>query len=152
MQEKKRLIKLLDESLDQMRAALEGIDTEKEALPGWTVKDVVAHVADWNEVTTTSLHAYRENSEHLIPDFSSLDEYNAKAVEMRKGLSCQQVLAEWEMAHNSLKTAVEDMPPEKFEGEMTYPWGQHGPISKIVEIMAHHEREHAEDFRKVAGS
>ncbi len=148
MPEKTRLIQLLDESLGQMRTALEGVDTEKEVLSGWTAKDVMAHVADWDEVTATALNAYRENGEHLIPDFSGIDEYNAKAVEMHKNHSYQQVRAKWETAHGNLKTAVEDMPLEKFEGEMTYPWGQHGPISKIVEIMAEHEKEHAEDLRK----
>ena len=58
MDEKAKLIQQLDEARAKMRAVLEGIDTRVEIYPTWTIKEVLAHIAGWDDVSASSLRLH----------------------------------------------------------------------------------------------
>ena len=51
----------------------------------------------------------------------------------------EQVLVEYEAAHDELKRIVETIPDEKWHGEMTYPWNERGTIEDLIKVMMAHE-------------
>ena len=51
----------------------------------------------------------------------------------------QQVWAEYEKSHDQLRSAVEMMPLEKWEGDMLYPWSERGTVERLIRIMMNHE-------------
>lgn len=147
MEEKKRYIKRLDTAHTNMQAELAGIDVQMEIYPGWTVKHVLAHITGWDDAVTTSLRAHADGDEPGAPAAEGIDAYNAQTVATREALNYEQVVKEWELAREQLKTVINEMPPEKLEAELLFPWGGRGTIAQIVAIFAHHEDEHAHEIQ-----
>ncbi|MBC8506544.1 MAG: maleylpyruvate isomerase N-terminal domain-containing protein [Anaerolineales bacterium] len=151
-EEKKRLIKLLAKAHIATRATLDEVDLEMPVFTdsGWRIRDIIGHIATWDQETAKSLRAYQEGSEYSIPDLDEEEtEYNERAVVEQKKLSTQQILAEWEQAHGELKKAVQEIPEDQFPGDMLYPWGdERGSIATLVEYMIEHAVEHQDEIIK----
>lgn len=149
MQEKTNLIQQLDEAREKMRAVLADIDIQMEIYPGWTIKQVLAHIAGWDDATISSLRAHAGGDEPATPAVRGIDFYNAQSVATRDALSYDHVIKEWELARDQLKTAINEMPPERFKESLIFPWGETGSIAQLVAIFAAHEEEHAEEIQEV---
>jgi len=119
---------------------------------GWRVREILGHVATWNQQVAMSVNAYQAGKEYLIPDLDEDEvDFNEKAVSEQKKLSDQQILDEWEEAYKELSNAVQEVPVERFPGDMLYPWGnERGDIVTLVEYMIDHIIEHRDEIVKAA--
>src|SRR3990170_3734748 len=97
VREKEHLIQQLDQARAKMRAVLADVDTQMEIYPGWNVKQVLAHIIGWEDVTITSLRAHLGGDEPAILAARSIDHYNAEFVATRETLSYDHVVKEWEL-------------------------------------------------------
>jgi len=148
--DKKRLLDLLTNAHSALRSTVEGIDTELRVHTdsGWRIRDIIGHIATWDREVVKSLSAFQAGTEYSIPD---LDEYafNQQAAVVQQQLTAQQVFAEWEQAREDFKTAVQEIPPDQFPGDLLYPWGdERGSIAELVESMIEHDAEHREEIVK----
>jgi len=146
---KTRLIQQLDEAREKMRAVLADIDIQMEIYPGWTIKHVLAHIAGWDDATSSSLRAHAGGDEPAAPAVRGIDFYNAQSVETREALDYDLIIKEWELAHNQLKAAINEMPLEKFKEPLLFPWGETGTVAQLVTIFASHEEEHAREIQEI---
>ena len=133
-EEKKRLIDDLSRAHLSLRAAVDGADLEKSAYQddSWQIRDVLGHVATWERVSAKSLRAFLAGSEYVVPNAETYeDEYNTGEVLAQRKLSEQELLTEFEMAHNDFINALQEIPIDRFPGEFLYPWGEdRGDISQ----------------------
>ena len=148
MSKRERLIQQLDEARDEMRAILADTDPEMRLSPTWTVKEVVAHITGWDVATIEMLRAHAVGEALDATEWVSIDHYNARTVETRRGLSYEQVVSEWEGTRDRLASILDEMQEEKYAEPLVYLWGQTGTVAQLVAIMVHHEAEHAEKIRK----
>lgn len=148
MEKKTQYIRQLDTARANMQAEIVGIDVQMEIYPGWTIKHVLAHIAGWDDAVTTSLRAHASGDEPGALAAAGIDAYNAQSVATRAVLNYEQVVREWELARKQLKTTINEMPPEKLEAELLFPWGRRGTIAQIVVIFANHEDEHAHEIQE----
>jgi len=150
--DKQNLLDKLDETHLATQATLNEVDLEKLVFSdsGWRIRDIVGHIATWDQEVAKSLRTYQEGSEYLIPNLDEEEvDYNQRAVEKQQELSNQQILAEWEQAFAELRKAVQDMPVDRFPGDMLYPWGdERGSIATLVEFIIEHAIEHQEEIIK----
>jgi hypothetical protein len=146
---RQRLIQQLDQARDRLQTLLANIDTEREIYPGWTIKHVLAHIAGWDDATIASLRAHVKGDQPGTPAVRGIDYYNAQSVATREALSYEQVIREWELARDELKTIIQEMPEDKLAEPLLFPWGQTGTIAQIIAIFASHETEHAEEIEKI---
>ncbi|MBI5671346.1 MAG: maleylpyruvate isomerase N-terminal domain-containing protein [Chloroflexi bacterium] len=151
MKTREQLIEGLDASHAAMQSLLDEVEKNWEVYPGWTIRQVLAHLTGWDEATTASLRAYTEGSEAAIASYRGINDYNARSVETRQDLRYEQTCREWELAREALKAAILAVPDEKFGGEVLYPWGQRGSIPQLIEIFIEHDREHADEIRGLKG-
>ncbi len=149
MDEKSRLIERLDQARATMRAVLAIVDTHRSIYPDWTIKEVLAHIAGWDDASAASLRAHALGNEPATPAARGIDYYNAESVSTRETLDYDHVVKEWEMAREELKAAINDMPPDKLNQSMLFPWGDTGTIAQLVAIFAGHEKEHAKEIREL---
>ena len=75
--------------------------------PGWSVSDVLLHLAQTNELAIASTQGrLRELSEHFVGGFDSIvtvDEWAAKVVERERGSAAEAIRDRWlESAHGQL--------------------------------------------------
>lgn len=141
------LLRELDKSRDEMRVVLGLAEAAREIYPGWTIRQVLAHLTGWDEAVTASLRAFLEGSTAAIASYRGINEYNARSVETRADLSDEQTRREWEVARSELRAALEAIPESHLETEMTYPWGARGSLRELIGVIYSHEEEHAEEIR-----
>ena len=139
VEEKKHLLDSLTGTHLVTRTTLDDVDLEMPVYKntGWRVRDIVGHIATWDQEIAKSLRAYQSGSEYLIPNLDEEEiEYNERAVLEQQKLSTQQVLNEFEQAQDELRKAIQEMPDDRFPGDMLYPWDdERGSIAKLVEYM-----------------
>ena len=153
-EEKKRLIDRLTEAHHALHRMLDEVDLEIPVYKdsGWRVRDIVGHVATWDREVATSLRAYQEGAEYIIPDLDEEEvDYNKKAVQEQRKLSVEQLLGEFQQAHDEFRNAIQDIPEDRFPGDLLYPWGEErGDITTLVEYMIDHAVEHRDEIAKAA--
>jgi hypothetical protein len=149
MEERERLIQQLDRARQAMRAALAGIDTEREIYANWSVKHLLAHITGWDQVATATLRAHASGEEPGEPTLQDINAVNDEFVASREALDYKQVAEEWKRVRQELETVIQEMPEDRFQVSMLFPWGEHGTVSQIVNIFSEHEEEHAVEIRKI---
>lgn len=105
------LLHHMGEVRSKIEELLPEIDPHKEIYPGWTMRDLLAHMTGWDEATIDSLRAH--GAEHPLSVFAirCVDEYNALVVSSWKDLTCDHVLKGWHLparccvpsSHNCLR-------------------------------------------------
>jgi hypothetical protein len=143
-----QLLQALEDARARNVAAIESIDPELVIYgeSGWRVKDLVAHVAVWENEVVTSIEAYNEQREYSIPGFTSDDDYNAEAFRQHRALPNEQVEAMWEAARERFENAIRAIPDDRFDGQIMCPWKKYSGIDGLVRDMVHHEAHHINDI------
>jgi hypothetical protein len=141
------LLHRLDETRQSIEEILPKIDPTREIYPGWTIKDMLAHMTGWDDATIDSLRAHVVGRPPALEAIRSLDEYNLLTVSSRGDLDYEQVLKEWRLTRQVLRTIIEQLPDEKFIEPLIVPWGDKTTVTYLVEMFRDHEEEHAHDIR-----
>lgn len=140
---RRQTLKLLDTTRRETRATLSRLNPEQVVHTderAWRVRDVVGHLGVWNGEAARSLRAYAEGSEYFCMTANGVyDEYNGPAADERKTWTTEKVWAEYEASHDQLKSILEAMPAEKWDGEMVFPWNERGTIEQLIKRMMKHE-------------
>jgi hypothetical protein len=142
-----QLIQQLEGARQELRAALEAIDPKMEICPGWTTKEMLAHIAGWDQVTIPSLHALARGIEPGAPAAGDFDLVNAEFIEGYQALSYSQMVSECERVRDELKTELAELPEERLAEPFLFPWGERGTVAELVAILAGHEEEHAKELQ-----
>lgn len=150
-EDKQRLIDLLTDTHSATRKVMEGIDLETRIYSesGWRIRDILGHIAGWDRQAAKSLRAFRDGEDYGIPDLDE-DATNEAMVHEQRNWTVEQVFAEWDLAREDFKLAVEEIELDKFPGDLLYPWGdERGSIAQLVEYMAEHDIEHRDEIVEV---
>lgn len=141
---RRSLLNLLEQTRRETRSILSGMDPLRvvhDDERGWRVRDIVGHLAVWNEEAARSLSAYANGSAYTcIAGRGQYYEYNGPAADERKEWTLDEVWAEYEASHDQLEHIVAVMPAEKWDGEMLFPWNEAGTIEQLVKRMMKHEK------------
>jgi hypothetical protein len=140
------LLRYLNESHQEIEELLPQIDPTKEIYPGWTIRQVLAHISGWDDVCIDALRMHELDHSPSIPDIYSLVKYNELSISSRKGLTYDQILKEWRVTRKILCEIVEGLPDKKIFEPVAIPWGKKTTVTKIVDIFTHHDKEHAKDI------
>lgn len=147
------------ELLERVRAghatllkALDGLSEEEATRVGlnsqWSVRDALSHITAWElegariigEIQAGTWQPKRLNKEQI-------DEFNARAVEDRRGRSMRESRAEFDAAHASMERVLASLPEEVDESTPAYKYAEN--------VTFHHHESHAaqiEEWRKKLSS
>ena len=140
------LLHRLDETREVIEKILPTIDRKREIYPGWTMKEMLAHMTGWDDATIDSLRAHVIERPPSVAAIRSLDEYNTLTVSSRQDLGYEQVLKEWRLTRQVLRTIIEQMSADKFLEPLVVPWGEKTTVAFLVEMFRDHEEEHVHDI------
>ncbi len=146
MDEKQMLIAQLDQAHATMQEILDKVDLNQELYPTWTIKEILAHIIGWDEVSEMALRAHAVGEEAGTPAARGIDHYNVHSVSTREALNYAQIVKEWALSREQFKQSIVELPDARLAEPMLFPWGQTGTAAQIVGIMVHHEIEHAEEI------
>ena len=143
------LLHRMDETRSKIEKLLPEIDPSKEIYPGWTIKDMLAHMTGWDDATIDSLRAHVVDRPPSLDAIRSMDEYNLRTVTSRQDLDYDHILKEWRLTRQVLRTIIEQMPEDKFFSPVIVPWGDKATVTYLVDMFRDHEEEHTADMAKL---
>jgi len=147
MQNKTQLIQRFNEARHKVRALLSDIDIHMDIYPGWTIKEVLAHLAGWDDATILTLEAFSAGNPPPVPAVRGINLYNSQTVAEREKLNYEQIVREWDLVRKQLSSILESIKDEKLGATIVSPWGPSMTVAELITVMTEHEEEHAEDIR-----
>lgn len=144
MQTKSELIEHFILARNQLREILPKIDIHMEIYPGWTIKEVLAHLAGWDDAIIIALQMFAAGQPPLMTAARGIDFYNSQTVAERKELTLEQIIREWEWVREQLIPIVHALTDKELETTLVAPWGISMSVLDLLNVIVHHENEHTE--------
>ncbi len=141
----------LIERLNSTRRPLEEViaqaPADKDIYKNWKIKQVMDHISGWDDVIIDALITHAKG-EPITPTVSrGVNAYNAETTTSRQTLSLEHTKKEFQSTREALIKALNDLPDEKFNQPLTFPWGEMGTVAYLVEIFVEHEEYHCNHMR-----
>ena len=149
-------LELIESGWRRLRRAVERAGEggmEAATAAGWTVKEMVAHVAFWEETVNPVVNGmyrgrevpleewYGGNDLELAPGeaWPIADVHNAREAAWARARSADEVLARWDRAHQRLLAVVRTITEEEA--------GRHEYFGKIAAATYDHYAEHLRELK-----
>ena len=152
MDQVERLIEQLNKDRTAMQRALSRLDVGTEVCPGWTIKEVLAHISGWDAVGTSIVRAHLAGEQPPPLGVRGIDAYNAYLVAGCETMTYEEIVEDWRRARKQFVYALTETPQEKLRDRIQFPWGEMGNIPRLVSILSEHEREHAREIMELAST
>ncbi len=123
---------------------------------GWTVKDVVAHLKAWQDVSRARLQAALDGREPQFPnwlrdsepeDEGQIDRFNARIYQLFQAKSWSEVYQAWCDGFSKLIEMAAEIPEDDMFNADKYPWLMGYPLIAVLEGTLEHHQEHRPQLR-----
>ncbi len=142
----------LVESRQALLTAIEGLSEERmthEKVEGeWTAKDILGHIASWEEVAVDALRAIAANELAAVEVISDFDAWNGEQAASKRPEALGVILNGLVAARGEFLTLVAQALPEQWEETFTWPWGHRNTLAEAMAGLAYHETEHASAIQR----
>lgn len=139
----------LEQARAEILVLLDTVDKNRKIYPLWTIREILAHIAGWDDAIIASLKAHIEDREPGTPAARGINAYNAETVSTREGLDYDHIYREYIHTRDILVALIKDMPLEKTIQPFIQPWGGENDLVGLLKIFIEHEIEHAGDIREI---
>ena len=150
---KEEILQRLAETHDDLEKTIEGLDLDLviHADTDWRIRDILGHIATWDRVLIYAIQSFLEGSEYVIPGMVGDEtDYNQDKVLEQRNLPTEEIYQEWNQARKDFIEAVQQIPPDMFNEELAFPWGdERGSLTLMIEYMVDHDGEHQEEILAV---
>ena len=143
---KERLFQRIDAAWQELQDATAGLSEESMLAPGaigeWSVRDLLSHVATWEEEALWALPIIVEGGK--LPRYASqggIDAFNARQQEAKRHLSLQRLLQEMNATHQRLLALVDRVSESAYATEGRF-------LRRLRLDAISHWRGHAQDVRR----
>lgn len=151
------LVKILDLSRKATLAKLGDADPDTVIHhdSGWTITDIIGHLADWEVALMESARAGLRGEAHLFPGMENVtnkQEYDQlmldTASRRRAAMPMDHTFADWREARKDFIAFVQTVTPEQMSVNFTPPWGgtPDFTVRRAVDGAVQHEDEHLQEI------
>jgi hypothetical protein len=164
MDSKRQMLELLKEELTHWERMLAGLRdeqiTDREVTEGRSVKDIIAHLMAWQQVSIARLEAARREVEPELPEWlggsdpedeDNIDLYNDRIYETYRDQPWSEVFQSWRRGFLRFLEAGEAVPEEDLVNDEKYPWLKGYPPLAVLEGSSEHHKEHRESIESWLG-
>ena len=113
----------------------------------WSVKDILAHLASYEEVLVDILSSFvgKHATPYLDKYIEPGGQFNDSEVEKRRARTVKEILDEFNDAHAQVMSLAAQISPEQFRQVGTLPWyGMDYSLDDVIVYMYYgHKREHS---------
>ncbi len=127
--------------LEQLLGLDEPTLTGRAVFDRWTPKDLIAHVAAWDELFAARIGQILDGREDELVGVDA-DEQNAAFYAERRDLPLDQAVGALGVARTELLTALSHLSDDELQQQRHFPWGE-ASISSWVQLAYEHDEEHA---------
>ena len=131
---------MLTSTREALERAIAGLTPEQMVAPaveGWSVKDMLTHIASWDELMTLDFRRLARGHQPALMQFSPdrTDSWNDVTMSMRRGPPLDQVLDELATARQEMCDALDALPDSAFAA---------GFVPLVLGVCGRHDEEHSE--------
>ena len=115
--------------LDKTQMTTEGV------IPGWSIKDMLAHIASWHHRLLTWLDAAIRNVEPIIsgPDsVEEMDALNAQFYQENKSRPLDEVLTDFRTTYQQIMDLIQAMPEDNLINPDRFAWSKGEPLWQAI--------------------
>ncbi|MBI4788318.1 MAG: DinB family protein [Chloroflexi bacterium] len=127
----------------------------RPAIEQWNVKDLLGHIALWQQVAIQFIRDYRASGSPKglgLKDDAAVDEYNQRGAAFRRDWPLERVRAELDETQRELIAAVQALTDEDLNKPLPAPWDSTTTLEWLIAINSYaHEPEHVAQIRQVSG-
>jgi len=143
------LIHRITRAYERLRGLIAGVDPVRlstdPVFDGWTVKDVLAHLAAWQSITVTNLFRLERGQPVLYArlDPQKLDELNARFHAELKDWPLEKVLADLEGSYRQLINRISLLSEPELNDPRHFKQLRGRPLGQVIaENTSQHYEEH----------
>ena len=138
------IYRLLSEARRELNRTIAGMRPDEMSvcmMEDWSVKDLLAHVAFWEEIAIPDFERAARGHAPALANFDpkNVDTWNALAMSMRRRFSAEQVLFELAAMREAMIARLDYLPDTTFAS---------GWVPAYCGISARHDRDHAKHIRE----
>jgi len=130
---------------------IQSLDAESLGKPtcneGWCVKDVISHIAA-AETGLRNIASRAAKGESSVRPGFDLHAFNKEQVQLRRGRTVEELLSEMADSRIATLSFLEALPVDYLDKPAQLSSGLLLTVEGVLNRIADHEREHAEDIRK----
>jgi len=109
----------------------------------WTIKDVLGHIASWEEICLEPLRPYADGKPFQVEDIKDYLDVNQGLVDRKQDTPLDAILDEWDAIRQELTATASKLSAEQWEQKVIFPWGDEGTVTELFDELYQHELEHA---------
>ncbi|HKZ43745.1 MAG TPA: ClbS/DfsB family four-helix bundle protein [Anaerolineales bacterium] len=121
-----------------------------------SVKEILAHLTAWQQMTAARLVAARNGNDPIFPGWfinekdpeteEDLDAVNLSVHDLYFDHEWMEIRKEWEERFEKVLKIAESIPSEVFDGDARFPWLEGYPLMAVLDGTLNHHLEHLEDL------
>ncbi|MEW5719793.1 MAG: DinB family protein, partial [Chloroflexota bacterium] len=123
------ILQAIKDNYAEFLQAVAGLDddalTKRPVVEWWTIKDLMGHIAMWEQVAIKFSAEYKQNGspgELGMDNDAAIDAHNKREAVMRRDWSLARVRAEFDAAHRDLLAAIETLSDADLTKQLPAPW------------------------------
>jgi hypothetical protein len=149
---KTQLIARLKKARTALTSALESIHPETGITPEWTIKEIMAHIAGWDDVSAEAIRKLTAGEQLKVTVPQGIHAFNEEMAATWAGKKYEHAFQDFSNSRKEFIDAIEAMPEHLVGSQFLLPWGDMGTLEQVVEILSNHETEHTEDIHNKVGA
>lgn len=157
MNDKQQILQMAEETFQRWENFLSGLTemqiTSRMLADDWSIKDVVAHLMAWQQVSLARLEAGLQNREPAFPKWPNrlnpeteepLEEINGWIYQTHRERPWSGVYADWRQGFLRLLELGRAIPEEALLAVGRYAWLGELPLAAVLTNSCKHHQEHLE--------
>jgi len=144
---KANMLKKLNSERRRLEQNLAGLTPQEMLIPGvvgaWSIKDVLAHLADWEEHMLTWMSAAHRNEAVETPapglTWKQLDIFNERVYQAHRDQPLEEVLGYFQGTHRQFMHMVDEMPEDEMLTHGRYAFIGNGAVYDWLNAYANHD-------------
>jgi uncharacterized damage-inducible protein DinB len=143
---KEKVLAKLAQSRQALHQAIQGLSdkemTRVQVEGTWTIKDIVGHVASWEETFVPPLQRHADGEAVQVEVIEDYMAWNDEQAAAKRDRPFDVVLAESTAVRQELVAAAQRLSAEKWGQPIPFPWGGEGTAAQALVGLSQHEMEH----------
>jgi len=145
----------LAESRRALHQAIQGLSEEEmtrvQVEGVWTIKDVLGHIASWEETCMEPLRCYADGGPFEVEAIEDYTTWNDEQSARKQDVPLDVILDELAAIRQALVAAASRLSAEQWEQQVPFSWGGEGTIAEMLDVFYRHELEHVRTIQQWRG-
>lgn len=152
---KDEILTRLAESRRALHQAIQGLSEEEmtrvQVEGVWTIKDVLGHIASWEETCMEPLRCYVDGGPFEVEAIEDYMTWNDEQAARKQDVPLDVILDELAAIRQALVAAASRLSAEQWEQQVPFSWGGEGTIAEVLDVFYRHELEHVRTIQQWRG-